>query len=60
MDKVVELVTIAENRIAEINDELKTLESKLQALKDEKHVILAALEAVKKAEREVCRYPMTK
>ena len=57
MDKVVEVITIAEIRCNDINAEIKELEAKLQQLKDERHVLLAVLEAAKKAEHEVAPAP---
>ena len=57
MDKVVEIVTTAENRCSEINAAIKELEAKLQSLKDERHILLAVLEAAKKASHEVAPAP---
>lgn len=57
MDKVVEVITIAGTRCNDINAEIKELEAKLQQLKDERHVLLAVLEAAKKAEHEVAPAP---
>ena len=53
MDKVVEIITTAESRCNEINNRLKELERELQALKDERHILLTVLEAAKKASHEV-------
>ena len=57
MDKVSEIVITAEVRVDEINIAIKELESQLQLLKDEKHVLLAVLEAAKKASQEVAPTP---
>lgn len=57
MDKVTEIVATAEARVAEINTTVKELETKLQLLKDEKHILLAVLEAAKKASHEVAPAP---
>ena len=57
MDKVTEIVHAAETRCNEINDEIKQMEIRLQALKDERHIILAVLEAAKKASHEVYQPP---
>ena len=60
MDKVSEIVITAEVRVDEINTTIKELESQLQALKDERHVLLAVLEAAKKASHEVAPTPKSK
>ena len=57
MDKVIDIITTAEDRVAEINSTIKELESQLQLLKDERHVLLAVLEAAKKASHEVAPLP---
>lgn len=60
MDKVVDIITAAETSCNEINNKIKELESQLQALKDERHVLLAVLEAAKKASHEVAPTPKSK
>ena len=52
MDKVVEIITTAESRCNQINHRLQELERELQSLKDERHILLADLEAAKKAGHE--------